>query len=200
MGFSFRKSVKIGPVRLNVSKSGVGMSVGVPGARIGINSKGKVYGSAGVKGLTYRTQLSPTAKRKKTAADKVENITETEAIPLGCENKDRQGEANAGGVVGVLLMMLSFVVLFVNTDVGLVGLALGFFVLLVSVVVKRQSTLKRLRQQIIQNEQLSEDEQVDLLAQYCHWKSLSGEAARRVMTELLEERAEFLGKTEGAEK
>lgn len=39
MGFRFRKSVKIGPVRLNVSKSGLGVSAGVKGARIGVNSK-----------------------------------------------------------------------------------------------------------------------------------------------------------------
>ena len=33
MGFRFRKSVNIGPVRLNASKSGFGWSIGVPGAR-----------------------------------------------------------------------------------------------------------------------------------------------------------------------
>lgn len=33
MGFRFRKSTKVGPFRLNVSKSGVGWSVGVPGLR-----------------------------------------------------------------------------------------------------------------------------------------------------------------------
>lgn len=34
MGFSFRKSVKIGPIRLNASKSGIGISGGVNGAEI----------------------------------------------------------------------------------------------------------------------------------------------------------------------
>lgn len=33
MGFRFRKSVNVGPFRLNASKTGLGWSVGVPGAR-----------------------------------------------------------------------------------------------------------------------------------------------------------------------
>ena len=34
MGFRFRKSVSFGPVRINLSKSGIGYSVGTKGARI----------------------------------------------------------------------------------------------------------------------------------------------------------------------
>lgn len=33
MGFNFRKSIKIGPARVNLSKSGVGYSVGAGGVR-----------------------------------------------------------------------------------------------------------------------------------------------------------------------
>ena len=40
MAFRFRKSFKLGPMRLNVSKKGLGASVGVPGARIGIGPRG----------------------------------------------------------------------------------------------------------------------------------------------------------------
>lgn len=50
MGFRFRKSFKIAPgVRLNLSKSGIGMSAGVRGARIGMNSRG-TYTSVGIPG------------------------------------------------------------------------------------------------------------------------------------------------------
>lgn len=39
MGFSFRKSKKIAPgLRLNLSKSGLGLSAGVRGARVGKNT------------------------------------------------------------------------------------------------------------------------------------------------------------------
>lgn len=57
MGLYVRKSVKIGPVRLNVSKSGVGASVGVKGARVSVNPKGKVDLHAGRGGLYYRQRV-----------------------------------------------------------------------------------------------------------------------------------------------
>lgn len=41
MGFFFRRSVGIGPFRINLSKRGVGVSVGVRGFRTGISSTGR---------------------------------------------------------------------------------------------------------------------------------------------------------------
>ena len=42
MGFRFRKSVKIAPgVRLNIGKKSVGISAGVKGARVSVNSSGR---------------------------------------------------------------------------------------------------------------------------------------------------------------
>ena len=35
MGFYLRKSVRVGPVRFNLSKSGIGMSTGIKGFRVG---------------------------------------------------------------------------------------------------------------------------------------------------------------------
>lgn len=58
MGFSFRKSFKAGPVRINFSKSGIGASIGVKGARIGVNAKGKTYISAGAGGVYCRKTLN----------------------------------------------------------------------------------------------------------------------------------------------
>lgn len=54
MGWSFRRSMGIGPVRLNVSRSGVGASVGVKGFRVGMNARGRRYMSASAFGLTFR--------------------------------------------------------------------------------------------------------------------------------------------------
>ncbi len=46
MGFRFYKRVKLGGgTRLNLSKSGAGISAGVKGFRAGISSKGKFYSS-----------------------------------------------------------------------------------------------------------------------------------------------------------
>lgn len=63
MGIFFRKSIKLGKhTRLNISKSGIGISAGVKGARIGINSKGKTYVAGGKDGIYFRKQLSAKTK------------------------------------------------------------------------------------------------------------------------------------------
>jgi hypothetical protein len=58
MGFYLRKSVKFGGVRLNLSKSGIGMSAGVKGFRVGVDSRGRTYVAGGKGGLYYREYLA----------------------------------------------------------------------------------------------------------------------------------------------
>jgi hypothetical protein len=63
MGFFIRKSLKVGPFRFNLSKSGVGVSAGIKGARIGTGPRGN-YIHLGRHGLYYRQTLSnPTAPK-----------------------------------------------------------------------------------------------------------------------------------------
>ena len=57
MGFYIRKSFKLGPFRCNLSKSGVGVSAGVKGTRVGIDAKGKKYIHVGRGGTYYRQNL-----------------------------------------------------------------------------------------------------------------------------------------------
>jgi len=57
IGFSFRKSLRMGPVRLNLSKSGLGVSAGVKGLRVSTGPRGS-YLNAGRKGLYYRRKLN----------------------------------------------------------------------------------------------------------------------------------------------
>lgn len=57
MGWYFRKSIRSGPLRVNVSKSGVGVSAGVRGARVGIGPRGP-YLAGGLGGLYFRKRLS----------------------------------------------------------------------------------------------------------------------------------------------
>jgi hypothetical protein len=54
MGWSYRKSVNIGPFRINVGKSGVGYSVGRKGFRTGVRSDGRRYQSVGIPGTGWR--------------------------------------------------------------------------------------------------------------------------------------------------
>lgn len=56
MPFYIRKSIGVGPFRFNLSKSGVGVSVGVKGLRVGTGPKGH-YVHAGAHGLYYRASL-----------------------------------------------------------------------------------------------------------------------------------------------
>jgi hypothetical protein len=57
MGLYIRKSLKVGPLRFNLSKSGVGASVGVEGFRVGTGPKGN-YIHMGMGGVYYRKSLN----------------------------------------------------------------------------------------------------------------------------------------------
>jgi hypothetical protein len=57
MGWFLRKAFRIGPLRLKLSKRGVGASVGVKGARLGVDATGKPYAAGGRYGLYFRQPL-----------------------------------------------------------------------------------------------------------------------------------------------
>lgn len=56
MGFYIRKAISVGPFRFNLSKSGVGVSAGVKGLRLGTGPRGN-YVHMGRGGLYYRKTL-----------------------------------------------------------------------------------------------------------------------------------------------
>lgn len=56
MGFYLSKSIKVGPFRFNLSKSGVGVSAGIRGLRVGTGPRGN-YVHMGRHGLYYRATL-----------------------------------------------------------------------------------------------------------------------------------------------
>src|SRR5216683_3397831 len=56
MGWFFRKSARFGPFRLNFSKSGIGVSAGIRGARVSTGPKG-TYVNLGRSGLFYRQKI-----------------------------------------------------------------------------------------------------------------------------------------------
>ena len=58
MAWRFRRSTKIGPFRFTATKRGFSTSVGVRGARIGLNSKGQVRATGGIPGTgIYSTEI-----------------------------------------------------------------------------------------------------------------------------------------------
>jgi len=60
MGFYLRKAFTLGPLRLNLSRSGLGLSLGVKGARLGLGPRG-TYVHMGRQGVYYRQFVSPSA-------------------------------------------------------------------------------------------------------------------------------------------
>lgn len=73
MGFRFRKSVKLGKhTRINLSKSGVGVSTGVKGFRVGVGPRGvRTTASIPGTGVSYTEQHSLKRTQKKRAANRV---------------------------------------------------------------------------------------------------------------------------------
>ena len=56
MGLTFSRSLRFGPLRFNFSGSGIGISAGIPGLRIGSGPRG-AYINAGSHGFRYRASL-----------------------------------------------------------------------------------------------------------------------------------------------
>ena len=57
MGWSFRRSINLGPLRVNLGKRGVGTSVGAGPFRIGRSANGQTYRSFRIPGtgISYRS-------------------------------------------------------------------------------------------------------------------------------------------------
>ncbi len=67
MGFRMRRSIRVAPgVRLNMSKRGVGMSVGAGGLRYSVHSSGRrtMFARTGVPGLWYQQQAGGAARAR----------------------------------------------------------------------------------------------------------------------------------------
>lgn len=65
MGFNFRKSINLGGgLKLNLGKKSVGISAGVKGARVSVNSKGRKSATLSIPGTGLSYTKTSTKKRK----------------------------------------------------------------------------------------------------------------------------------------
>ncbi|AXU77884.1 TPA: DUF4236 domain-containing protein [Clostridioides difficile] len=65
MGFNFRKSINLGGgLKLNLGKKSVGISAGVKGARVSVNSKGRKSVTLSIPGTGISYTKTSTKKRK----------------------------------------------------------------------------------------------------------------------------------------
>lgn len=82
MGLNFRKSINLGKgFKLNIGKGSVGISGGVKGARVSVNSKGRKTATFSIPGtgISYRVNLNNLFKgktSKKKGADEKDNDNE----------------------------------------------------------------------------------------------------------------------------
>lgn len=74
MGFRFRKSIKIGPARVNLSKSGVGYSVGTKGFRVTKKAGGGTRTTASIPG-TGISYTKDSSSKKKTSSSPTKKST-----------------------------------------------------------------------------------------------------------------------------
>ncbi len=79
MGLRFRKSINIGPIRLNFSKSGMGISFGFKGFRVSRSAKGKTQATVSLPGtgLSYVQSLDGDAVKETVSdiKDKFDDVT-----------------------------------------------------------------------------------------------------------------------------
>ena len=124
MGLYLKKSFRAGPFRLNISKSGVGVSAGIKGARIGVGPRGS-YVHAGRNGLYYRKNLSSGDSR----SSKVSRAVKVSRSPSGVE---AEGCINALLGLFVTFVVFCTVIFFANNTGALVavGLVVSIFLFL----------------------------------------------------------------------
>lgn len=127
MGFRFRKSINLGGgVKLNVSKKSVGVSAGVKGARVSVNSKGRKTTSLSIPG-TGVSYVSTS------------NITKGDSIK---RNSDKGGEINTNIEFSEEMVLkrsneykrISKVLFIIAILLFIAAFPLGAFVFLLSIV------------------------------------------------------------------
>jgi hypothetical protein len=85
MAWAFRRGLNFGPLRINLSKSGVGYSVGTRGFRIGQDSRGRRYQAVSIpKTGIYRRDYLPNTPTPPTS-----NLAIPPANPVGIKQSNR---------------------------------------------------------------------------------------------------------------
>jgi DNA polymerase-3 subunit epsilon len=80
VGVYLRKSIKAGPFRVNLSKSGIGVSSGIPGMRVGKGPRG-AYVRMGKGGVYYRKTLSSSSGGSRTQASRATPAVQNRSVP-----------------------------------------------------------------------------------------------------------------------
>lgn len=123
MGIRFRKSVKIAPgIKLNFGKNSVGISAGGKGARVSVNSKGRVTKSVGIPGTGFSYvetsklggSFSKSKKKAVTESKVTDNSAEktTPSVFLSPATDEKKG------CRGILRWIGYFMIVFIATGIN----------------------------------------------------------------------------------
>ena len=122
MGFRFRKSFKIAPgVRVNVGKKSIGISAGVKGARVSVNSKGRVTKTVGIPGtgLSY-TDTSTIGKGKTAPRTAQQPIVSDNFTPSPDMTKANNTSAKLLKVLAPILCVMAAILMLASPIAGAV--------------------------------------------------------------------------------
>ena len=106
MGLNFRKSINLGKgFKLNIGKKSVGISGGVKGARVSINSSGRKTATFSIPGtgLSYSVNLNKLGK-KKSSSKKGNNATAED---------DTTETININGLTVILVLVIIILLLII---------------------------------------------------------------------------------------
>ena len=123
MAISYRKSIGFGPVRLNVSKSGLGVSAGVKGARVGVDSRGRKYSHVSAAGFYSRKY---TNKKQKSPTRTSNRQLEPKSTVLKAEPKVRVTQPGPNAFFIVIAAIGGIMLLTSLSDVGMLPGAIIF--------------------------------------------------------------------------
>jgi hypothetical protein len=123
MGWSYRRSVKFGPFRLNLSKSGIGVSAGVRGARVS-TGPGGTHLNLGTNGFYYRQKIdgpNPTLSSSRGSASLPPlNAQYFSSLPSGSRYPEfpKHGPPRIVKTLGYLSIPAAVIFLWILTAVG----------------------------------------------------------------------------------
>jgi Protein of unknown function (DUF4236) len=108
MGIRLHRSIKVAPgVRLNFSKSGVGVSAGPRGLKVGVDATGHKYVSAGIPGTGLSSRHYVKLGGQAPTVPAVPVVLPARTITLGGGHPLRWIIFGAAAVVGILAFFLS---------------------------------------------------------------------------------------------
>lgn len=117
MGFKFRKSIKIGAARVNLSKSGVGYSVGGKSFRVTKKAGGGTRTTVGIPG-TGITYSSDSGKKRHSSKNSAKHASESKSSAQGSS-----GCATVAGAIMILSIAAALMAKYWKVLLGVVILA-----------------------------------------------------------------------------